>query len=187
LSVGEFQIVESGADVFGECPDSVAESVVLGECVAFFCERMLFGVEFLASTVEFFGSALKLDEVDHPGLIEIDEAVVFALGGFGSPAETGELSGEELIVGSRGPGGDCVLAGEEDLWAQQGVADLFEDVSVQGVGTDVAFPAAAVLTAGSERVVIAAVVVTMFGAIAAAHLVAADADTTSAAANQRPQ
>jgi hypothetical protein len=94
LSFSEFQVVESGGYVFSECPDSVTKPVVLGESVAFFGEGALFGVEFPASTVEFFRPPLKLDQVDHPGLIEVDEAVVLGSGGVGTPLETGELCGE---------------------------------------------------------------------------------------------
>ena len=59
---------------------------------------------------------------------------------------------------------------------QQRVADLVEHERVEGVGADVAFGAAPVLAAGADRVVVAAVVVAVPGAVAAAHLVAVGAD-----------
>jgi hypothetical protein len=61
LSFNGFEVVEGGGDVVCECADPVTEPIVLRKRVAFFGERILFGVEFAASAVEFFGSALKLD------------------------------------------------------------------------------------------------------------------------------
>ena len=63
-------------------------------------------------------------------------------------------------------------------------ADLVEHELVEGVGADVAFRAAAVLAAGAQRVVVAAVVVAVPGAVAAAHLVAVGADAADTAFDQ---
>src|SRR3989442_13779410 len=76
---------------------------------------------------------------------------------------------------------DGLFTGEEHVGAQQGDTDLVEDEGVQGVGADVAFGAAFVVAAGAERVVVAAVVVAVPGAVAAAHLVAVGADRAGAA------
>ena len=89
--------------------------------------------------------------------------------------EAGQFGGEEFVVGGGGVRGDGLLAGGQDVGTEQGGADLVEDEGVEGVGADVAFWAAFVGSAGLDRVVVAAVVVAVPGAVAAAHLVAVHA------------
>ena len=73
-----------------------------------------------------------------------------------------------------------LLAGGEHVGAQQRGADLVEHERVEGVGADVAFGAAPVVPAGFDRVVVAAVVVAVRGAVAAAPLMAVHADLADA-------
>jgi hypothetical protein len=83
--------------------------------------------------------------------------------------------------------GDGLLAGGQQVRVQQGGADLVEDEGVERVGADVAFRAAFVRSAGLDRVVVAAVVVAVPGAVAAAHLVAVHPDAAGAALDQAAQ
>ena len=53
-----------------------------------------------AAAVELFRPTLKLDELDHPGLVEVDQPAPFRFGGVRSALEPGELVGEQLVVGS---------------------------------------------------------------------------------------
>jgi hypothetical protein len=82
---------------------------------------------------------------------------------------------------------DGLLAGEQQGGVEQGGADLGEDELVEGVGADVAFGAAAVLPAGAQRVMVAAVVVPVPGAVTAAHLVAVGAHAAGPAFDQPAQ
>src|SRR4051812_49134514 len=90
---------------------------------------------------------------------------------------------------SSGGGGRTASACSPEMstGAQQGRADLVEDEIVEGVGADVAFGAAPVVPAGFDRVVVAAVVVAVPGAVAAAPFVAVHADLAGAAFDQATQ
>ena len=70
---------------------------------------------------------------------------------------------------------------------QQRLSDLVEHELVERVGADVAFGAAVFLAAGADRVVVAAVVVAVPGAVAATHLVAVGADAADTALDQALQ
>src|SRR4029453_1084521 len=87
----------------------------------------------------------------------------------------------------RGAHREGLFAGGEHLGAQQRGADLVEHERVEGVGTDVAFGAAPVVPAGFDRVVVAAVVVAVPGAVAAAPVVAVRADPADPAFDQATQ
>jgi hypothetical protein len=137
--------------------------------------------------VDVGGAALHLGEVDEAGLVEVGESAPFGADGVDAPVEAGQFGGEEFVVGRGGVGGDGVFAGGEDVGAQQGVAELVEDERVEGFGADVAFGAASVLPAGSDRVVVAAVVVAVPGAVAATHLVTVHTYLARAALDQATQ
>jgi hypothetical protein len=77
-----------------------------------------------------------------------------------------------------------LFASQKQLRLGERDADLVEHECVKGVGADVAFRAAAVLAAGADRVVVAAVVVAVSGAVAAAHCVAVGAHPAHAALDQ---
>src|SRR4029453_875826 len=104
------------------------------------------------------GAGLLLVEVDEAGLVEVGEAAPFGADVVDTPIQSGQFGGEGFVGGGDGVGGDGVFAGGEDVGAQQRGADLVEDERVEGVGADVAFRAALVRSAGSDRVVVAAVV-----------------------------
>lgn len=66
-------------------------------------------------------------------------------------------------------------------------ADLIEDESVELIGSNVALWASLLLPSGFERIVIAAVVVVVEGAVASAHLMTRHAYATMAALNEPAQ
>ena len=53
-----------------------------------------------AAPVEFLGSALELDEFDHPGLVEVDESLPFSFGGARLGSGGGRVAW--LVAGRRG-------------------------------------------------------------------------------------
>ena len=77
--------------------------------------------------------------------------------------------------------GDRLFAGQQLVGVGDRGADVVEHEGVERVGADVAFGAAVLFAAGAQRVVVAAVVVAVPGAVAAAHLVAVGADTANTA------
>jgi len=133
------------------------------------------------------GAALQLGQLNEAGLVEIDQPAAFGVGGVELAGQSGQLGGEQVIVGGRGAHREGLLAGGEHLGAQQRGADLVEDEPVEGVGADVAFGAPPVRAAGLDRVVVAAVVVAVPGAVAAAHLVTVGADPADPAFDQAAQ
>ena len=70
---------------------------------------------------------------------------------------------------------------------QQRPFDLIEHELVERVGADVPFGATVFLAAGAQRVVVAAVVIAVPGAVTATHLVAVGADAADTAFDQAPQ
>jgi hypothetical protein len=70
--------------------------------------------------------------------------VTFGVGGVELAVQSGQLGGEQFVVGGGGAHGEGLFAGDEHVGAQQRGADLVEDERVEGVGADVAFGAAPV-------------------------------------------
>ena len=145
-------------------------------------------VEVATTVVDIGGAALHLGEVDETGLVEVGEAAPFGadVGRYADPVGVSSAA-RSSSSGVGGAGGDGVFAGEQDVGAQQRGADLVEDEGVEGVGADVAFRAALVRPAGSDRVVVAAVVVAVPGAVTATHLVTVDADAAHEPHLTRPR
>ena len=76
---------------------------------------------------------------------------------------------------------DRLLSGQQLVGVGDRGADVVEHERIEGVGADVAFGAAAGFAAGAQRVMVAAVVVAVPGAVAAAHLVAVGANAANTA------
>ena len=95
-------MVDDGADSFGEVVDSAAELVPAGERGAFVGEAGAFGLQVAVAGGEFAGAALQFGELDEPGLVEVDEAASFGVGGVDLAVEAGEFGGEQFVVGDRG-------------------------------------------------------------------------------------
>ena len=167
--------------------DAAAELVVAGELLALRGEGVAALCEVVAAVLDLGGAALQVGQLEEPGLVEVDEAAAFGVGGVELAVQAGQLGAEQLVVGGGGAHGEGLLAGGEHVGAQQRGADLVEHERVEGVGADVAFGAAPVGAAGLDRVVVAAVVVAVPGAVAAAHLVAVRADLADPAFDQAAQ
>ena len=184
LLLGGVELVDDGVDAGGEVVDAAAEPVVAGEVGSLVGEAGSLVLQFALPGGDCGGAALQFGDVDQPGLVEVDEAAPFAVGGLDFAVQAGQFGGEQFVVGGRGVHGDGLLAGQQQGGVEQRGADLVEDELVEGVGADVAFGAAPVLAAGAQRVVVVAVVVAVPGAVAAAHLVAAGAHAAGPAFDQ---
>jgi hypothetical protein len=187
LFLGEVEGVDQVQDPGGEVADAVTQLVVASQLVALCDQGVAAFGEVAAAVLDVGGAALQLGQLDEAGLVEVDEAAAFAVGGVELAVQSGQLGGEQVVVGGRGAHGEGLFAGGEHVGAQQRGADLVEDERVEGVGADVAFGAAPVRAAGFDRVVVAAVVVAVPGAVAAAHLVTVGADAAGPAFDQAAQ
>ena len=87
-------------DPLGETADALPQPVVLGQGVAFLRQRVALAIEAATPAVELLGPALELDQLDHPGLVEIDQPPPLGLGGLGPALEAGELGAEQFVVGA---------------------------------------------------------------------------------------
>jgi hypothetical protein len=182
--LGTVELVDHFAYLPGEVGDAAAEQVPVGERGPLGGEGVTFGLQVALPCGDFSGAALQLGQVDEPGLVEVGEPAPFGGGGVDLAVEAGEFGGEQFVVGDRGADRDCLLTGQQHLGLDERGSDLVEDVLVERVGADVAFGAAALFAAGAQRVVVAAVVVAVPGAVSAAHLVAVGADIADPALDQ---
>ena len=135
------------------------------------------------------GPTLKLGESDQVSLVQVGEAPTLRVGGFELPANALQL-GVEQLVGGKGPSpGECGLAGQEQLGAQQGGLHLVEDEGVERVGSDHGFPTAAVGAASLDGVVVGAAVVAglVVRVLARSLLVAEQPDAARPAHDEPPQ
>ncbi len=187
LLLGVVEVVDDGADAGGEPLDAASELVPPCQVRALAGEGVALCEEISLAGGDGGGAALELGHVDQVGLEQVDQPVVLGAGGVEFAVQPGQLGGEQLVVGDRGVHGDSVLSGEQQGRVEQGGVDLGEHELVEGIGTDVALGAAAVLAAGPQRVVVVAVVVPVPGAVAAAHLVAAGAHAAGPAFDQAAQ
>jgi hypothetical protein len=121
--------VDDGEHALGEAGDPALQLVGPGEFVAFGGEGVPPCGEFPAAAVDLGGAALPFGagRPARPGRGRRAGAVRRRPR---RPAvESGELGGEEFVVGSAH--GDRLLAGEEHVGAAQGGADLGEDEGVE--------------------------------------------------------
>ena len=181
LFLGVIEVVDDGVDAGSEVVHAGSELIVAGECSSFVGEAGSFVLQLFSTCSDLGGAALHFGEFDEPGLVEVDEAAPFGIGGIELAVQPGQFGGEEFVVGDRGVQGDRLFAGQQEVGSGDSGADVVEHEGVQGIGADVAFGAAAGFAAGADGVVVAAAVVAVPGAVAAAHLVAVGADTANTA------
>ena len=181
MFLGVVEVVDDGVNAGGEVVHAVAELVITGERGSFVGEAGSLVLQLFSACGDLGGAALHFGEFDEPTLVEVDEAAAFGVGGVELAVQAGQFGGQEFVVGDWGVQGDGLFAGQQEVGAGDGGADVVEHEGVQGIGADVAFGAAARFSAGADGVVVAAIVVAMPGAVAAAHLVAVGADTANTA------
>ena len=83
LALGEVEAVERGEDPLGERADALPQPVVLGEGVVLVGQGVALLGDGVPAGVEFLDAALQFDQVDQPGLVAVDQATAFGLGGLG--------------------------------------------------------------------------------------------------------
>ena len=66
---------------------------------------------------DFAGAALQFGEFDEPGLVEVDEAAPFGVGGVDLAVQPGQFGGEQFVVGDRGGQRDGLFAGQQHVRA----------------------------------------------------------------------
>src|SRR5581483_10596958 len=134
-------------------------------------------------------AALDLEKLEQAGLVEIGKSSSFGVGRLDLAFESGELGGEQLVVGAGALAGQGGLAGEEDFGAEEGGADLVEDKGVELVGADVALRTA-LSPPGSKAVVVGAEVVAdeaVVASVGAAEPLAVGMNSARAADHQPSQ
>ena len=53
----------------------------------------------VAAVLDLGGAALQLGQLEEPGLVEVDEAAAFGVGGLELAVQAGQLGAEHLVVG----------------------------------------------------------------------------------------
>jgi len=174
LAAVEVESVDARRRAPCEVEDASPESVVGCQFVALDHERVALSDELVVAGIEFMGAPPEIGQLEQAGLIEIGQTPTLPTNRSDLAVETGELGGQQFVVWRRALRRDGGFASEEQFGSHQRGADTVEDKGVEFIGTDVAFGAPVVLTAGPHGVMVVAPVVAMDRAVAAAHLVAAD-------------
>jgi hypothetical protein len=91
LSLGEVEGVDHGQDAGGEVADAAAELVVAGQLLALRGEGVAAVGEVEPALLDLGGAALQLGQLDEAGLVEVDEAAAFGVGGLELAVQAGQL------------------------------------------------------------------------------------------------
>jgi hypothetical protein len=89
LFLGEVEGVDHGQDAGGEVADAVAQLVVAGERLALRGEGVAAFGQVAAAVLDVGGAALQLGQLDEAGLVEVDEAAAFGIGGVELAVQSG--------------------------------------------------------------------------------------------------
>ena len=163
LAIGEVEIVDAGADAGGEVAHPGSKSIVGGELGSLADQLGALCSKPVLAGFEFFCPAGELGEFDETGLVAVHEPASLAANGVELAVETGELAGQQVVVGSGFTAGQCGLTGGEQLGSQHSGPDLVEDEGVELVGPDPLLGAAPFGATCFERIVVRAVVVAVLG------------------------
>jgi hypothetical protein len=160
LAAIEVQLVEAGEGPVGEVGDALCEMVVLGEIGSLGEQRLVLVMVASITAVELDGATGHIGGVDYPSLVEICKSASLGSCGVAPAFDSGKLGGEQFVVGGRLLGRYGRFAGGEKVGTSEELANLVEDECVEFIGSDTPLGAAAVLAAGTDRVVVRADVVT---------------------------
>jgi hypothetical protein len=187
LAAVEVEGVDAVCGLGGEGVDASAQSVVVRELAALVDQGGALLLEGGGAGVDFADAVLEVGEVDHAGLVQVEQPAAFGLGLVDAALQPGELGGEELVVGCGGAGRQGAFAGEQRVGCEQGAADLVEHERVELVGADLGLAAAAVGAAGVQRVLVGADVVAVVAAAAGGGLQAGGLDAARRADDEAAQ
>jgi hypothetical protein len=94
LFLDVIEAVDDVADARGEVVNTLSDLIVAGECGALFGEVGAFGGQLAAPRGDFGGAALHFGQFDQSGLVEVDQATAFGLGGVDFATQPGQFGGE---------------------------------------------------------------------------------------------
>lgn len=159
LAAAEVQTVQTDESPLGEVGDAPLEVVGLGQLGPLSDQGLALLVEMTATGVELGGPTGHLGVLDHARLVQIREAAALGLRAITPAFQSGQLGGEQLVVGDRSLSGHGCLASAEEVRTSQQLAYLVEDEGIELVGVDAPLGATAVLSAGTHQVAMGAGVV----------------------------
>jgi len=107
------ELVDDAADPFGEVVHAAAQLVASGQCGALFGEAGSLGLQVAVTVGDLGGAALQFGKLDQPGLVEVDQAAAFGVGGVDLAVQTGEFGAEQLVIGDGCGDRDRMLTGQE--------------------------------------------------------------------------
>ena len=172
----------------GEVADAAAELVVAGERCALRGEAGPRCAELVAAVLDVGGAALQLGQLDEAGLVEVDEAAAFGVGGVELAVQAGQFGGEQFVVGDRGACTARACSPAVSTSGRSSAARIWSNTNASRASARMLRSGQRRSSAaGADRVVVAAVVVAVPGAVAAAHLVAVGADAADPAFDQALQ
>jgi hypothetical protein len=152
LAAGEVQTVQTDKNPLGEVGDAPLEVVGLGQLGSLSDQGLALLVEMTATGVELGGPTGHLGLLDHARLVQVGEAAALGLRAITPAFQSGQLGGEQLVVGDRPRSGHGRLARAEQVGTAKQLAYLVEDEGIELVGADAPLGATAVLSAGTDQV-----------------------------------
>ena len=159
LTAFEAEGVDAEHGLLSEVGDALVEAVFGGQLGLASDEGLAFLVEATTAVVDLACAAAHFCVVDHSGLVEVGDPSPFGMCTLEPAVESGQLGGEELVVGSWGLSGQGCFSGSEELGTGEQLAYLVENEGVEFVGPDTPLGAAAVGSAGPPGVAMRAEVV----------------------------
>ena len=91
-------MVDSQLDLVGEAFDTLTQSVVLSQLLAFGNQRLALRLKSASPEFQFLAAAQKLFALDEIRLVQISQSPTLGSSGFNLAIEPGNLSREQLIV-----------------------------------------------------------------------------------------
>ena len=139
--------------------ETLSKPVLFGQFDSLRQHALALPAQPVPTSLDFCGPSLKFSQIDQSGLVDIEQSPALLLSLLQFALQALQLASQQVVIGDRCPAGQSGLTSQQDIWAQEGRANLLEDDLIELVGPGLAFLADAVSPTGGNGVVLVAAVV----------------------------
>ena len=140
--------------------ETLSKPVLFGQFDSLRQHALALPAQPVPTSLDFCDASLKFSQIDQSCLVDIKQSPALLLSLLQLAFQTLQLASQQVVIGDRGSAGQSGLASQQDIWAQQGSANLLEDDLIELVGPGLAFLANTIPPTSGNGVVLVAAVVT---------------------------
>jgi hypothetical protein len=106
--------------------ETLSKPVLFGQFDSLRQHALALPAQPVPTSLDFCDPSLKFSQIDQSGLVDIKQLPALLLSLLQLALQALQLASQQVVIGDRGAAGQSGLASQQDIWAQEGSANLLE-------------------------------------------------------------